>query len=177
MTIVEQAVWALGNIASDSCFHRDIMLRSGGIPNIIYAIKNMNDPFLIEHSAWSLSNMCRGQPLPPYEVIADGIPVLVELIAKRQIKDKSIMADCCWAISYNTNSERDRIQLLLDFGLERQLVEFLGQDFYSLLVPSVRIVGHITMGDHLQTQKVLDQPKFFDYIYGLLHHGKKIVRA
>lgn len=67
--IVEQAVWALGNIASDSSFHRDTILRNGGIPNMIYAIRHFSDPYLIEHSAWSISNMCRGQPLPNFDII------------------------------------------------------------------------------------------------------------
>lgn len=73
---------------------------------MIYAIKNIQDPCLIEHSAWSLSNMCRGQPLPSFDIIKDAIPVLSDLISRGFIKDKSILADCCWAISYNTNSER-----------------------------------------------------------------------
>lgn len=109
MGIVEQAVWAIGNIASDSSFHRDTIIRHGGIQNMIFAIKSINDSCLIEHSAWALSNMCRGQPLPSYELIKEGIPVLVDLISRGFIKDKSILADCFWAINYNTNAEPERI--------------------------------------------------------------------
>ena len=51
------------------------------------------------------------------------------------------------------------------------------ENFYNLLVPSIRIIGHITMGDHKQTQRVLDNENFYDSIYALLNHDKRIVRA
>lgn len=36
--IVEQAVWALGNIASDSPAYRDMIVKSGGLTNLIAVI-------------------------------------------------------------------------------------------------------------------------------------------
>ena len=144
---------------------------------MIYAIKNINDPCLIEHSGWALSNMCRGQPLPNYEIIKDAIPVLADLVARGLIKDKSIMADCCWGISYNTNSDRERIQVLIEMDLPHIFVRNLREDYYGLLVPTIRIVGHITMGDHRQTDTIMKEPSFFDNIYALLLHEKRIVRA
>ena len=64
--IVEQAIWALGNIASDSSFHRDAIIRKGGIQNLIYVIKTTNCEDLFQPGAWALSNLCRGTPLPSY---------------------------------------------------------------------------------------------------------------
>ena len=103
--------------------------------------------------------------------------MLADLVARGLIKDKSIMADCCWGISYNTNSDRERIQVLIEMDLPHILVRNLREDYYGLLVPTIRIVGHITMGDHRQTDTIMKEPSFFDNIYALLLHEKRIVRA
>lgn len=36
--IIEQAIWAIGNIASDSSFHRDAIIRKGGIHGLMNII-------------------------------------------------------------------------------------------------------------------------------------------
>ena len=37
--VIEQAIWALGNIASDSSFNRDAIIRNGGIPSLIHVLE------------------------------------------------------------------------------------------------------------------------------------------
>ena len=71
---------------------------------MIYAIRNINDEMLISQSAWALSNMCRGHPLPSYDIIQDALPVLAELLARGQLQTNETIADCCWAIAYNIRS-------------------------------------------------------------------------
>lgn len=86
---VEQAIWAVGNISSDCVAYRDNIIRNGGITNLVEVIqKNLNDPNIIKHGAWALSNLCRGNPLPKYENIKEAIPLLCMLIAKEYIVDK-----------------------------------------------------------------------------------------
>ena len=89
MGTVEQAIWAIGNIASDCVAYRDNIIRNGGILNLVNVVqKNMHEPNIIKHGAWALSNLCRGNPLPKYENIKDAIPLLCHLIAKEFITDK-----------------------------------------------------------------------------------------
>jgi hypothetical protein len=38
MGIVEQAIWAIGNISSDCVFYRDTIIRSGGLSNLVYVV-------------------------------------------------------------------------------------------------------------------------------------------
>lgn len=66
MGIVEQAIWAIGNIASDCVFYRDTIIRSGGLLNLVDVIQKTNDDSILKHGSWALSNLCRGNPLPKY---------------------------------------------------------------------------------------------------------------
>jgi len=59
-------VWALGNIASDSSFNRDAVIRKGAIPNLIDVVRKSQVDELIEPGLWALSNLCRGTPIPSY---------------------------------------------------------------------------------------------------------------
>ena len=43
MGIVEQAIWAIGNISSDCVFYRDTIIRSGGLVNLVEVTKKLTD--------------------------------------------------------------------------------------------------------------------------------------
>ncbi len=43
MGIVEQAIWAIGNISSDCVFYRDTILRAGGLINLVEVAKKITD--------------------------------------------------------------------------------------------------------------------------------------
>lgn len=43
MGIVEQAIWAIGNISSDCIYYRDNIIRSGGLINLVSAIERLTD--------------------------------------------------------------------------------------------------------------------------------------
>ncbi len=152
MGTVEQAIWAIGNIASDCVTYRDNIIRNGGITNLVAVIqKNMHETNLIKHGAWALSNLCRGNPLPKYENIKDAIPLLCSLIAKDFIVDKEIIADCCWAISYNSDAKKGKIEILINAGIIPKIVNFITDPYLSLVVPCVRILGNVSTGTAAQT--------------------------
>jgi importin subunit alpha-1 len=86
---VEQAIWAVGNIASDSVYHRNSLIASEGVENLVRVIQaNMMQENIVKHGAWALSNLCRGTPLPKYENVKLAIPLLCYLIAEDKINDK-----------------------------------------------------------------------------------------
>ena len=63
--IIEQTIWCLGNIASDSVKVRDMLIDTG----VIIPIANNLDKALpgssfMRNVSWSLSNFCRGSPPP-----------------------------------------------------------------------------------------------------------------
>lgn len=68
--IKEQACWAIGNITGDCSEFRDIVLQHGGMPKVLELLKGENKKVaLIRVAAWTMSNLCRGKPQPPFSVV------------------------------------------------------------------------------------------------------------
>lgn len=70
VAVVEQILWALGNLAADSCSFRDMIINDGGIEAILNMLMVIQkEEKLINETCWCLANMCRGMPLPDYNRI------------------------------------------------------------------------------------------------------------
>lgn len=61
------------------------------------------------------------------------------------------MADCCWAISYHSDAQKNKIQTVIDTGVVPKIIEFIVNPYIGLVVPSVRIVGNISTGNASHT--------------------------
>jgi hypothetical protein len=146
MGIVEQAIWAIGNISSDCVFYRDNIIRAGGLINLVQVMEKLTDEALIKHCCWALSNLCRGSPLPKYDLIKLAIPVLCRAIASGKLTDKEILADCCWAISYHSDANKNKIQTVIDSGVVPRIIKNLEETAMGLVIPSIRILGNISTG-------------------------------
>lgn len=85
--ITEQALWGLGNIATDNPGFRDSIIQKDGIKIIIKTIEDTHRKAVIEQGAWVLSALTRGIPRPKYTSIKTAIPVMIKLVMSGQLKD------------------------------------------------------------------------------------------
>jgi len=168
----EQAVWALGNIAGDSIEFRNYVITCGIIPPLLTLLSQCQQLNMLRNATWTLSNLCRGKPLPEFSYLSPAIPVLAQLISTN---DLEVVNDACWALSYLSDGPNERIQLILETNIAQRLVELLAHDSTTAQVPALRVIGNIVTGDDNQTQAVINAG-VLQYLPNLLRSPKKGIR-
>ncbi|CAJ1415734.1 unnamed protein product [Effrenium voratum] len=168
----EQAVWALGNIAGDSPNFRDLVLQSGGLHPVMAVLRESDKTSMMRNATWTLSNLCRGKPPPPFEWVVPALATLSQLIFS---SDNEVLTDACWALSYMSDGPNERITAVIQAGVSQRLVELLGHTSPLVQTPALRAVGNIVTGDDNQTQVIL-QSGVLPCLLKLLSHAKKAIR-
>lgn len=78
---MEQAVWALGNIAGDGPKLRDIVLENEIVPILTSLLESSIEVSAQQNIVWTLSNLCRSKTPPPkFSYLLPCIPLLVSLL-------------------------------------------------------------------------------------------------
>ena len=75
--IREQAVWALGNIAGDCANYSLTILEAGAMPPLIHCVEKSKKVSLPRMAVWTISNLCRGRPYPPFSLVEPALDTLV----------------------------------------------------------------------------------------------------
>ena len=168
----EQCAWCLGNVAGDSAALRDIVLSSGAMQPLIQNIVQPASESLFGNCVWTMSNFCRGKPVPNICQVAPAVPVLASVLRGKNNEAKT---DALWALSYISDGDDDRIQTVLDAGIAGLLIEMLGGDDSAIITPALRTVGNIVSGNDQQTQAVVDAG-LMSVMAGLLSNHKRMIR-
>ncbi|KAJ3430487.1 importin subunit alpha [Anaeramoeba flamelloides] len=150
-----QCVWGLGNIAGDCIKFRNFILEiPNSIENIINIIsKNQNNVDILQNSAWTLSNLCRGEPHPPHKLIKNIIPIFSKLIHH---DSEQLVIDTCWGLNYLSLGSPENIDEIFKSGCLDKLIQLLNHQSFQIRTPVIRTIGNLVNGDHRQTQIVLD---------------------
>jgi importin subunit alpha-6/7 len=169
----EQAVWALGNIATDSVKMRDEVLNH----NVLLPLLHLLDPnttriSMLRHAIRTLSKLCRGKPQPPFDLVKPALPTLALLIHSN---DEEVLTDACWALSYLSDGSNDKIQAVIDAGVCPRLVELLMHQSAEVQTPALRTVSNMVAGDDQQTQHVIDCA-VLPCLHQLLSNARKGIR-
>ncbi|CAE7881370.1 unnamed protein product [Symbiodinium sp. KB8] len=150
--VLEQGVWALGNIAGDSVQHRDLCISTGSLAEVLKVLEGTTKTSCIRNATWTVSNFCRGTPKPSLEAMLPALPVMARVLHNT---DQEVLTDALWTVSYVSDGTERYIQAVLDAGVCQRVVELLSHDSPQVQTPALRTVGNIVTGSDTQTDAVL----------------------
>lgn len=123
LNYIYKAIWALGNIAGDCNTFRDRLLEYGALLPLVEVVQNTDKPNILKHGIWAISNLCRGRPLPPFELVNPALYVFAKAI--EVTKDADVLTDATWALSFLSEGDAHQIQRVLETGVVPALVNHL----------------------------------------------------
>ena len=107
--VAEQAIWCLGNMAGDNTRIRDSILMAGVIQPIAHILNtatNLSHSFK-RNASWTLANLCRGKPNPPFDLVKEALPALGKILLERDSEE--IITDILWAFSYVSDGSDNKM--------------------------------------------------------------------
>lgn len=173
--VVEQAIWCLGNMAGDNTRIRDAILYAGvikPISTILMTRPNLSHSFK-RNASWTLANLCRGKPNPPFEMVKEALPALGKILLEHD--QEEIITDILWAFSYVSDGTDNKMQYITETGILPRLVEMLRHPNVAISVACLRTLGNILTGTDEQAQMALDAGALL-VMNELLSHQKKALR-
>lgn len=186
--IVDQSVWALGNIAGDCEAARNIVLKE----DILSILNQLSERYrvsekhikVLRNIVWLMANLSRGRNPPPEKEVMQAIEGMIRHLVF--INDREVVADCLWSLSYIVDVDSELANMMLSSNVMRRcykLLEALAQSLENkqlegeelmdarigqyAICPIIRIIGNIITESDEATDIILRGGfiKFFKTIF------------
>jgi importin subunit alpha-1 len=146
----DQAIYFLGIIARDSPKARDFLLDFNVMEKLLALIRNLSTQ---RNATWAVSILMKGKPQPDVEKVKITIPDHAQLFECKENRDPHRrMLDVIYV---------EMTYLKLKGVVEvpnvvQRLCDLLHHKVYQVQIPVLSIIGNITSGTDLQTEKLLN---------------------
>ena len=152
----DQAMWAVSNISANTSEHRDLILNAGALPAIVTivrsAFKNPQKLSLLQLGSWTLGNLCKGKPDPPFELICPIFSCFEYILG--ETNDVETIKNISWTLNDLTSTHQCRKSLIKTSCLPRLLDKL--ELSSSIYVDVFRVCGNLASGNDAQTNAVLN---------------------
>uniref|UniRef100_A0A3Q0SH59 Importin subunit alpha n=1 Tax=Amphilophus citrinellus TaxID=61819 RepID=A0A3Q0SH59_AMPCI len=171
------------------------IIDAGLLCNFVSFLSMDDEPILQFEAAWALTNIASGTSwhtqqdgatyrdvliecsvIPALLArISPDTPMLPSLVQLLHLSDKDVLSDACWAVSYLSDGDNDRIEVVVKTGIVPRLVELMSHKELSVMTPALRSIGNIVSGSDLQTQVAIDAG-VLNVLPTLMRHPKASVQ-
>jgi hypothetical protein len=183
------AIWALGNIVSETLALRDLVITKYKLfDHIISKFSKIQNIETLQTVAWTFNNVLRNK-LPEWTLVQKIWPCLAHLLT---VTDADVLYDTCWAITHiakDTKKDNTKIQWVVDSGVLPKIINLMtislrltdepksggDQDYARLRIPCLSICANVISGDDIHTEAVI-QAGFMPLMIKLLGDVKVAVR-
>ena len=151
--IREMAVCALGDMAENSEYCRNLISNNKGLPLIMECLKNSHKHSMIKYSCRAITYLIKGR-VNSYHEVKDVIIILTDIIKTEQ--DTEILKCSLNAFSrfyLLTNIHRDDI---IETGVLPRVIQLLSHNEYNIQISAINIIEFIIKGNNQQIQLVLN---------------------
>ncbi|XP_070506955.1 importin subunit alpha-3-like [Chironomus tepperi] len=173
--LVEQCIWALGNIIGDSHEYRDLMIEQGILSPLLSYVRDGFSVSFQRTLVWVFVNLvrCRECQLS-VEIVRDIVPKLCELATRRDTPTK---IDALWALTFLADCGDEYIQLMIETDIVAIVMPMLTSFSQKLQVTAMRFLGNIATGTDAQTQVILDHGVLNNMRFALMHQNRNLRRV
>ncbi len=151
-----QAMWVLSNISANTGEHRDLILHAGALPAIVTMVRsvaqNPQQLNLLRLGSWTLGNLCKGKPAPPFELICPIFSCFEYILEVAD--DADTIKNISWTLNELTSTHQCRKALIKTSCLSRLLNKL--ELSSSIYLDVFRICGNLASGSDAQTTAVLN---------------------
>ncbi|CAM9289288.1 unnamed protein product [Ectocarpus sp. 8 AP-2014] len=165
--IREEVVRAVGNIAGDSPFSRDMVLQGGALGPLLQQLTDRSKLSVLRIATWALSKFCGEISPPRLEQVSPALPTLARLI--RSV-DEEVLRNACAALRYlcapgldadflagiGARMHREMIQVVVGTGFCQRLVELLDHASPAVHLEVLWTMNGIVSSEDQHTQVLID---------------------
>ena len=140
--MVDSAVSALGNIANTNIENRDLVLSLCAVPALLDVANKCISTGRFENMKdliWTLSVLCKGDPLPVFDVVRSILPVFSVFIYN--VNDVDVMTNILCVLSLMSQKSSECIRSMIDIGMVLRILELLEHESEKVQTSAIQIIG------------------------------------
>lgn len=150
LTLVEQCLWALGNMAGDGATLKEVLL-STDLPQKLSALLSKQLPLSLTRMAcWVIAHLCHG-----VTHVAKVSTLLKPLDGCLLLTDPQVLSETLWALSKVLQDKFTRAQIAKQINVAKVL-ELMESEITDISIPASYIVGCMCAGDYTCTSLVVE---------------------